>query len=1149
MLCGVGGTMKTTPAVPKSLSARVSPIAFALAFVAAALLLALCAAPGNAQAVQTASITPQRKTPARITLAIDENQRLTLRGNVHPLARAEFDQGLVSDATPMNRMLLLLQRSPEQEAALQQLMTEQMSEDSPNFHRWLTPQEFGQQFGPADTDVQTITSWLASYGFSNVKVSRGRNVIEFSGNAGQVRNAFHTEIHKFDVNGQPRQANVSDPQIPAALAPVVRGIVTLHNFPKRTDRHVRGAFERTADGRIVPQFTGGTSSNPNEFFIVGPADFAKIYGIPSSLTGGGVTVAIIGTSDIDLNDAQSFRALFGLPANPPAVVANGPDPGKTAEEGEADLDVQLSGAVAPQATIQYVVTEDTLTASGVDLGASYVIDNNSADVISLSFGSCEAALGNAGNAFFSALWQQAAAQGITVSVAAGDPGSAGCDNFTTAKIAANGLAINGIASTPFNVALGGTDFDDAGTQANFWKQNPGANDPVTRLSALGYIKETTWNDSCAAAADSSSLATACAGTAAQNIVGGSGGPSNCASSTIMGTSITCTGGNAKPAFQNGLTPADKVRDIPDVSLFASDGQSSIPQRSTNSFYLVCQADALKPGSAPSCASSGPFSFLAVGGTSASAPAFAGIMALIDQQMGGRQGNANFVLYKMAQTPGNVCDSSLQPLTPPATCVFFDITKGNNSVPCAGKSLNCSSNTTGSNGVLVDPAKSTTPAWTTKPAYDYATGLGSLNVAGLAAQWAVAQGTFKGSATTLSPASISITHGQTANLTATVGPAATFTGTPTGDVALIAPTSVNGGVGSITLTPGSPSTASLSTTFLPGGTYQITAHYAGDAAFAPSDSNAASVNVAKENSSLQVGIIAFDPTTGAILSTNAANFAYGSPYILRFDVLNSSGLGCQPLVRGGATAGCAIDATGSVTITDSLNAGPAQPLDQGTFPLNSAGHGEDQPIQLPPGSHTVVATYSGDVSYNAATPVTLNLTVAKATTATTVAASPSSITSGMTVTLTATVNTQSNGAAPTGTVQFLNGSTPIAGTVTLTPTDGSAAGPASLKATLTTAISALMPSPPSEPEPTLPLWRLIPVLLVALTVFLVGLRFRRRRRLLNAAAVLAAFAAAGISGCGGGGTSAPRGKTVNIQAQYAGDSSYSSSSGSTSIAVQ
>src|SRR6266436_2360605 len=677
---------------------------------------------------------------ARITQAIDETQIVRLRGNVHPLARPEFDQGIVADATPMKRMMLVLQRGPEQQAALSKLMDEQLSKDSPSFHKWLTPEQFGKQFGPADADIQAVTAWLSRHGFQEIKVGTGRTAIEFSGNVGHVRSAFHAEIHQLAVNGEMRQANMSDPMIPAALTPAVAGIVSLHNFPRKSFKHGTGIHTATRPIPGSPQFTttsGCGTSNTQPCYVVGPADFAKIYNIPSSLTGAGQHIAIVADSNINPQDVTDFRTLFGLPANPPNIIVNGPDPGLNGDEGEADLDVQVSGMVAPLATIDFVASEDTLTAAGIDLSAFYIIDNNIAPVMSESFGACESALGTAENQFFNSLWEQAAAQGITVMIAAGDPGSAGCDDFTipSPNVATGGLAVSGFASTPFNVAVGGTDFDDffpTPKQTNFWNPNTG-NTAGTRESALGYIPEIPWNNSCAAnATTAATLVAACVNPTPPsllNISAGSGGPSNynCATSTSTGV---CTGPHPKPSWQTGPgVPADNVRDIPDVSLFASDGPQS------KSFYLLCQADALPPGSSPSCASTGMFSFFSAGGTSASSPAFAAIMALINQT-NGRQGNANPVLYKIAATAGQSCNSSTEALSG-STCAFNDVTKGNNSVPCAGNSPTCSSKTTGTNGVLVSPASATTPAWTAAAGYDLATGLGSVNVANLSTQWPLA----------------------------------------------------------------------------------------------------------------------------------------------------------------------------------------------------------------------------------------------------------------------------------------------------------------------------------------------------------------------------------------------------------------------------
>src|ERR1700719_2607328 len=272
--------------------------------VGAALLAFSCVQAG-AQTNAAQSNTEQKaRVPARVMDTVDDTNRTVLRGNVHPKARAEFDNGAVADATPVTRILLLLQRSAEQEAALRQLMEEQQSKNSPNYHAWLTPADFGKKFGPADADVQTVTDWLTSHGFQNIRVANGKTVMEFSGNAGQVRKAFATEIHRYNVNGEEHFANVSDPQIPAALAPVVRGIRSLHNFHPKPQARNLGSFRRTERGEIRPSFTH-TDSN-GQFFGLGPADFAKIYNVPATVNGTpagqGETIAIVGRTNINIQD-------------------------------------------------------------------------------------------------------------------------------------------------------------------------------------------------------------------------------------------------------------------------------------------------------------------------------------------------------------------------------------------------------------------------------------------------------------------------------------------------------------------------------------------------------------------------------------------------------------------------------------------------------------------------------------------------------------------------------------------------------------------------------------------------------------------------------------------------------------------------------
>jgi subtilase family serine protease len=685
--------------------------------------------------------------PSRISAAVDNTKLTMLRGNTHPLARAEFDRGPAPASLPMDHMLLVLTRSPQQEAALETLMAQQQDRTSPNYHKWLTPEQFGQQFGPSDQDIQTITSWLQSQGFQVNQVANGRTTIDFSGTAGAVQQAFHTAIHSYVLaNGEQHWANSSDPQIPVALAPVVAGVNSMNNFRRRPMSHSVGVFRRTnADGkvtRISPQFTyappgGGCNSN-GDCYAVTPGDFAKIYNVPSSVTGTGQVIGIVSDSDINATDLANFRSIFGLPAANFQQIETTPasDPGIQAavDEGEAVLDAEWSGAVAPGAQIDLVVSPTTNTTFGGDTSAQYIINNNLATILGYSYGTCELDLGTAGNMFYQQLWSQAASQGITVVVATGDNGSAACENpnpndLVTAQPATTGLAVNGISSTPYNIAVGGTDFNDAFNPATYWSTtNSGAG-----ASVVSYIPEVAYNDSCtnpilASVSGLSSVAETNCNNAAlidfsgENFIasfGGGGGASNCTTSSTTATTLgpvsSCGGGYAKPTWQTGPgVPSDGKRDVPDVSLFAGDG-------SIQNFYIVCQSDQV--GNA-GCNLNSPYQdFVGEGGTSVSTEAFAGVMALINQKNGYTKGSGNFnaTLYALAAEQNDAnCNASG---TPASSCIFNDVTSGTIAMPCAKGSPNCtvtfSSDTI---GVLSGYSAGT--------GYDLATGLGSMNVGNL-----------------------------------------------------------------------------------------------------------------------------------------------------------------------------------------------------------------------------------------------------------------------------------------------------------------------------------------------------------------------------------------------------------------------------------
>ena len=970
---------------------------------------------------------PQTRLPAprsRVVQAVDDARVTKLAGNVHPLARPEFDQGGLADSASMSRMILVLQRSPEQETALQQLIDQQQDKSSSTYQQWLTPEAFGATFGPTDRDLSAVTTWLSSHGFSGIHTNAARTMIEFSGSAGMVRSAFGTAMHRYAVRGEQRFANASDPTIPAALAPVISGIASLNNFPRRPASHQAGNFRQDSATNRVVSLAAGTQQTAPTFTInqsgeitygVTPYDFAAIYNLlplwnaATPIDGTGQTIAIVGQTDINPVDFVNFRKLFGLPlgnTNTPTgtqylnIIYNGPNPGITGDEGEADIDTQWAGAVAKGATIDYVVSQGTEVTQGTDLSAIYIVDNNLAPVMSYSYGQCELFLGTAGNVFYKNLWQQAAAQGITVLVASGDSGSAGCDSAGV-QAASDGLAVNGLSSTPYNISVGGTDFYMPNGGAGFWNST---NNATTQASARGYIPETPWNQSCVNSAFSTSGTftgqtpeQVCnSGTAASygllSVIGGGGGPSACIQSNGSSSS-SCRGGYPKPSWQTGTgVPADNVRDVPDVSLFASAGFFG-------AFYIVCQQGNYA-GSQPCSLNN----FAGYGGTSVSTPAMAGILSLVNQKAGNRVGNANYVLYNLANQQnkaGTACNSTTG--TPATSCVFNDISTDTTAMPCLKGTPYCTVTNAGDRyGVL--------SGYGATAGYDLATGLGSVNAANLVNNWSNAS--FIASSTTLTLSPANVTHGSQVSATVKV---AAVSGTPTGNLSINA-LAANGSVQNGTLQNGSYTTTVAN---FPGGSYSVQAHYAGDGSYAPSDSNSVVLTVSPESSVTTLRSMLYNPSFGTTVAVGSgSSFPYGGFLLLRADVAGVSGQG---------------SATGNITLNDA-----GAPLDGGTFRLNSTSNTEDQSRSLSPGTHVITATYSGDASFNPGTSSPISITITPGQTSSALQVNEPVLSAAGTLTLTATVSARGYGSggqqgfgasAPSGTVTFVSGGT-VLGTATL-----------------------------------------------------------------------------------------------------------------------
>ncbi len=1018
--------------------------------------------------------TSQTVVPNRVVDPVDENSRVSFHGYVHPLANAANDRGVAPDSMPLERMHLVLRRSAEQEAALRQFVSDVHTPGTASYHQWLTPDQFGRQFGPSDQDIATVQSWLASHGFEVGSVAPGRQVIEFTGNVAQLRGAFHAQIHKYAVNGETHFATANDPDIPAALAPVVAGFVTLNNFHLKSHAHLLGrAAYDPKTGTAKPEWTinGGAGyptvpgTNPGINFALSPQDFGVQYDLPnptlnSKYTGGttydgaGQTIAIINDSNVNVDLVNQFRTLFSLPANPPNVIIDGNDPGVDGinnpdgpnyDSSEAYLDVEWSGAVAPKATVDLVVAADTALESGLYLALEHAIYGNVAPIMSLSFGACESSLGSTNGFIGETLMEQAAAQGITVTVSSGDNGSAGCDDPDTQEYAVSGLAVSGFASTPYDVAVGGTDFYYSNyatlTLANlgaYWNTT-GTNTPSESL--LTHIPEQPWNNS-QYGLDAVNYYDVYGGT---TIGAGSGGASSaalCVSGTNTenwdsaggcptGSTLT---GYAKPSWQKGTgVPADSVRDIPDLSLFSADG-------SNYSYYAICYEDGdCQPNA------SGPVQIFGVGGTSAAAPSFAGIMALVNQKYG-RQGQADFVLY---------------PLKTQFPAAFHDITVGTNAVPCSPTTINCITATgtpiTVSGITEGEIGTGTTPDYNAAAGYNLATGLGSVDATQLVTDWGNV--TFAASTVTLTPSSTSFTHGSPITVSGTVTPS-----TAGGNVALLTDGALPLQQGQAVFPVTSGAFSGSNITFLPGGTYNIWGQYSGDGTNAASTSPKTSITVAAEPSTTYFNILNSATTSsGSVgISTGTTTVPYGTQALLAAQIYGTNFYNtCVKVTSTAATCQYYTSPTGTVVFADNGTT-------VNTATLNAEGDAEfNAPFYV--GTHSVTASYAGDASYQQSSASAVTFTVVKNTPDIYVGASNLTSSTGFSViggqatTLNVTIENSANDSVESSyKVAAASPVAPPTGTVTVTGLPGG-----SVTATLVGAVDPSSVSAESVAVVTIP----------------------------------------------------------------------------------
>jgi subtilase family serine protease len=682
------------------------------------------------------SCTASAQTPALITSPINEANLVTLAGNTRPEANAANDLGRVSDDLAMPHMLLQLQRSPQQDAALDDFIQQLNNPKSSNYHQWLTASQFGARFGLAQNDLIAISGWLQSHGFTVDTVYTGGMSIDFSGTAGQVRNAFHTEIHNLSVGGQAHIANMSDPKIPAALAPAVAGVVSLHNFMPHP-MYVR-----------KPEYTvAGTSTS----YLVTPQDVATIYNFnpefAAKITGTGQTIVVVEDTNLySTADWTTFRTTFGLTRFTGATLTqvhpastgtnNCSNPGTNGDSFEAAVDVEYATAAAPSAAIELASCSDTSTFGGL-IALNNLVNASTTPpaIVSVSYGECEAVTGASANAAFKSVYSHAATEGVSVYVASGDTAADSCAQALGESVATTGTSVTGWGSTPYNVAVGGTDFQDLYLNdfSTYWNST----NTTYYGSAKSYMPEIPWNDTCGSnlLATYEGFTTTYGSTGLCNTDGfigtngGGGGQSACATGApaVSGvTGGTCKG-YAKPSWQSVYgNKADGVRDVPDVSLFASNGWLS-------SYYVVCYSDKAEGGTACTGAPSG---WSGAGGTSFATPIMAGVQALINQKTGARQGLPNTALYALAAaeygtTGATSCNSELGNGVA-STCTFHDVTEGSIDLPCTG-TYTCY-DPSGTYGVLSASDSTYKPTFQAAPGWDFASGIGSVNVANLVNNW-------------------------------------------------------------------------------------------------------------------------------------------------------------------------------------------------------------------------------------------------------------------------------------------------------------------------------------------------------------------------------------------------------------------------------
>ena len=893
-----------------------------------------------------AQISEVRSTaPIRVVNPINDRDLVPLAGNVRRDLTPDRDLGPVEDSMPLH-LYMVLKRTPEQQADLDYLIARQQERTAAEYHKWLTPKEFGARFGAHPNDIATLSSWLQQHGMEVRSVLNNASIIDVAVTAGQIRDTFHTEMHYFSVAGGKYAANVAEPQIPAALAPVVAGIEGMVKIPQQSNETPIGSTTYDKDtntwhrvisnktDQLKPDFRSGTSND----YYVAPQDLYTIYNINPILSGGNLaqtaTVAVVEQNDFAYGtvnsttgaatggDVATFRSTFAVPGTLNMHVYHGygtvtcTDPGIIAADGaQAVISAEWANATAPSANLVFMSCDDSPD-SGALTSLLAVIDNNLADVISLGYTESESVATASTYSFMDMAEAEAATQGQSIFVAAGNAGSAEEDQGTT-TVAANGINVSA-DSSPLVTVVGATDFQDVFDTihdvplSKYWATTNGQG----YADARSYIPETAWNDSCA------SIINSLYETTELPLVGADPDLWCARNGTADNGTVRAGGGGisthyAVPAWQAGIPGySGTYRASPDISSFGSDGTIY------SHALLVCDS----AYSFATCTTSATTANFGIsGGTSVVAPYLAGVAGLLVTSTGSRQGLLNPTLYALAKAQytnsptscyanGQAQNDEFTEGLPAASCIFNDVTTGGNDVPCTAGSADCVLAENGAQfGLLgVDGATPDIPnAYASTPEFDEATGIGSVNVTNLITNW----DTVFTSATALTATLTDITPSESTTLKAKVtGVGATGDTTPpvaTGTVTFKAGTTT---LGTCTLSDGS-CTHVVDGTSLASGSNSITATFSGSPLYPSSTSSVLTVTVGSSTSPATLS----SPASGSTLAGSTVTFTWTTGTgVSEYDLhVGTTGAGSSNIF-GGTVSGQTKTVTGIPTTGGTLN---------------------------------------------------------------------------------------------------------------------------------------------------------------------------------------------------------------------------------------